>query len=450
MLHRSKLAALLVLVCVWPALAWGQQEMRSATKGASTPLPITGSAIDADHNALDVKCLSGCSGGGGGGGTSATDDAAFTPGTDAVTPAGFLFGDVAPDSVNEGDIGVGRMSANRNQYTTIRDAAGNERGANVNVSNELLTNANTELPAAAALADDTANPTVPGVGSYNMCWDGTNWDRCVKGTGGNGAVDANTQRVTLANDSTGVLASIGAISTSVTPGTSAAHLGKAEDAAHTTGDTGVMALCVRSATPTDRSVGGTDGDYEPCAVDASGRVHVSANLNTIGGNAISTGIGATGTGVQRVAPVSSSTTGAAPPAAGSYIVGLGSGATGGFLIGPTVADSFVNINVSTATTTLLVTGVSGRHVRISALNLVTAGANNVALISGTGATCGTGTTGMNGGTTAASGWNFPDNGGIAQGSGIGTINRTNATGDSVCIVTSAATQLSGRLAYAIY
>jgi len=46
--------------------AFAQQEARSAKKGASDPLPITGSVIDADHNALDVKCLSGCSGGGGG------------------------------------------------------------------------------------------------------------------------------------------------------------------------------------------------------------------------------------------------------------------------------------------------------------------------------------------------------------------------------------------------
>ena len=68
MLNRSKLVTLLVCLVCWPALAWGQQEMRSASKGASTPLPITGSAIDADHNALDVKCLSGCSGSGGGGG----------------------------------------------------------------------------------------------------------------------------------------------------------------------------------------------------------------------------------------------------------------------------------------------------------------------------------------------------------------------------------------------
>lgn len=73
-----------------------------------------------------------------GGGTSMTDDAAFTPGTTAITPMGAFFDDVAPDSVNEGDGGVVRMSGNRNLYVQLRDAAGNERGANVNASNELL------------------------------------------------------------------------------------------------------------------------------------------------------------------------------------------------------------------------------------------------------------------------------------------------------------------------
>jgi len=58
---------ILLILCAWPTFASAQQELRSSTKGTSTPLPITGSAIDADHNALDVKCLSGCSGGGGGG-----------------------------------------------------------------------------------------------------------------------------------------------------------------------------------------------------------------------------------------------------------------------------------------------------------------------------------------------------------------------------------------------
>lgn len=37
--------------------------------------------------------------------------------------------------------------------------------------------ADTELPAAAALADNTANPTVPGVGGFAMLWDGATWDR---------------------------------------------------------------------------------------------------------------------------------------------------------------------------------------------------------------------------------------------------------------------------------
>lgn len=35
----------------------------------------------------------------------------------------------------------------------------------------------TELPAAVALADGTANPTVPGVGAFLMGWDTVNWDR---------------------------------------------------------------------------------------------------------------------------------------------------------------------------------------------------------------------------------------------------------------------------------
>lgn len=47
-----------------------------------------------------------------------------------------------------------------------------------------------ELPAAAALTDNFANPTVPGVGGFLMGWDGTNWDRVgVSATGGRLQVD---------------------------------------------------------------------------------------------------------------------------------------------------------------------------------------------------------------------------------------------------------------------
>ncbi len=42
----------------------------------------------------------------------------------------------------------------------------------------------TELPAAAALADATANPTAPAVGGFGMLWNGATWDRVRGNTSG--------------------------------------------------------------------------------------------------------------------------------------------------------------------------------------------------------------------------------------------------------------------------
>jgi hypothetical protein len=47
----------------------------------------------------------------------------------------------------------------------------------------------TELPAAAALADAAANPTAPAVGAFNMVWNGATWDRLM----GNAAGGAEVQ-----------------------------------------------------------------------------------------------------------------------------------------------------------------------------------------------------------------------------------------------------------------
>jgi hypothetical protein len=108
----------------------------------------------------------------------------------------------------------------------------------------------------------------------------------VIGVAGNGASGTGVQRVTIANDSTGNIASIG---TSVTPGTAAANLGKAEDAAHSSGDTGVMMLGVREASPTDLSAGATDGDYEPLQVGKNGGLWVSQSAEAKGGMSVATG-----------------------------------------------------------------------------------------------------------------------------------------------------------------
>jgi len=257
------------------------------------------------------------------GGVSHTDDAAFTPAVDDVVPAAGVFDDTLPDSVDEGDAGAVRMSANRNLYVRVRDNAGNERGLNVDASGRALVDASgvavpvtdngttlsvddgagsltvdgtvsvsgavdtelttadldtgvgadtravvglvraesgggllvgsanplpvigaansgvdigdvtinnaagasavnvqdggnsltvdgsvgitgavdTELPAAAALADNMANPTAPAVGAHGLLWDGVTWDRAVNG----GGTEAAALRVTLANDSTGLV-----------------------------------------------------------------------------------------------------------------------------------------------------------------------------------------------------------------------------------------------------
>lgn len=69
--------------------------------------------------------------------TVKTDDAAFTPATDKVIMIGAQLDNTSTDSVDEGDAGALRMSANRNLYVNIRDNAGNERGLNIDASGRL-------------------------------------------------------------------------------------------------------------------------------------------------------------------------------------------------------------------------------------------------------------------------------------------------------------------------
>lgn len=75
---------------------------------------------------------------------------------------------------------------------------------------------------------------------------------------------------------------VATIGTSVTPGTSAAHLGKAEDAGHSSGDTGVFALGVRNDTLAD--VTNTTADYSQLSTDLKGRVMTAGAPRALKGN----------------------------------------------------------------------------------------------------------------------------------------------------------------------
>ncbi len=66
--------------------------------------------------------------------------------------------------------------------------------------------------------------------------------------------------------------------TRVIPGTTATSLGKAEDAAHTSGDVGVMSLVVQKTTAAALAA---DGDYAPPQVDANGRLRTIDAMNEV-------------------------------------------------------------------------------------------------------------------------------------------------------------------------
>lgn len=66
---------------------------------------------------------------------------------------------------------------------------------------------------------------------------------------------------------------VGTASSSVTPGTGATNLGKAEDAAAASGDTGILSLGVRNEA--QAALTSADGDYSGRSVDAAGNTYTN-------------------------------------------------------------------------------------------------------------------------------------------------------------------------------
>ncbi len=192
------------------------------------------------------------------------DDAAFTPATSKVMMAGFEFDDAAPDSIDEGDAGAARMSANRNIYTQIRDAAGNERGVNVNASNQLA----------------IAGPVTVASGGI------------ASGAIASGAIASGAV-------ASGAVASGAFASGSIAAGAIAAGATSfvaLEDDASANLDAGVKCMAVQKATPADTAA---DGDYMMLQMSA-GRLWTATNINQVGGTATDTNSGNKSAGTLRV------------------------------------------------------------------------------------------------------------------------------------------------------
>jgi len=127
-----------------------------------------------------------------GGVSGVVDDAAVTPGTTEVVMFGATFDDTSPDSVNEGDGGMVRMSANRNLYTTIRDAAGNERGLNIDSSGQIAVT----MASQGQIADDAAfTPATTRVTVSGYLADDTSTDSVDEGDGGAARMTLNRKQI---------------------------------------------------------------------------------------------------------------------------------------------------------------------------------------------------------------------------------------------------------------
>lgn len=103
----------------------------------------------------------------------------------------------------------------------------------------------------------------------------------------------------------------------------------------------------------------------------------------------------------------------------------------------------IPITISTATTTLLVTGIAGKSIYVTAIDIIAAGTGNIQFIAGTGATCGTGTVNVTGN------YNLTAQTGFTKAAGNGTV-WVLAQGLSLCAVTSQAVGMPGSLSYAIF
>jgi hypothetical protein len=343
----------------------------------------------------------------------------------------------------------------------------------------------TITPVAGSPADNESNTqTLLGrVGAYNFVFDGSTWDRWTGSVTVSGTVavtQSGTWTVQPGNTANTTAWKVdGSAVTQPISGTVTANMGTVTadpfganaDAASATGSisaklrfiastgipiTGTVTVGSHAVTnagtfATQSAITAASGSIASGAISSGAVASGAFASGSIASGAIASGAVASGAYGSDSGSFGVGATGAAPPAKGVLNAGLGSGATGGLLTGITVCDQDANINISTATTTLLITGVSGRKVHFCAINVgPVAAAQNIVLIEGTGATCGTGTAGFWGGTTAASGWNIAANGGLAYGIGFGDIAATTTTGDSVCAVTSAGVQTTGHIKYAIY
>lgn len=207
----------------------------------------------------------------------------------------------------------------------------------------------------------------------------------------------------------------------------------------------------------DAGAGSVDPLLTGCYASAAAPADVSADADatrewclrngaraiqpTFAGVLQSTGTGASGTGVPRVTVSNDSSL------AANQSVNVNQKGGAAVHADPCEREATSFIVIDQTAGEQLATGTASERIYICSLNLVTATAQNIALVSGTGTVCATSTGPMMGGTTAATGWNFGANGGIVLPAAGKKYSQTDTDADNVCLLQSGAGQVSGSMTY---
>lgn len=233
------------------------------------------------------------------------DDSAFTVGADDVSAMGMLADETTPDSVDEGDIGIPRMTLDRKQLNVLVDATTDSQRLAIdsNGSASAILAANSGVDIGDVTINNAAGASAVNIqdGGNSITVDGavtatTNFEYAEDSahtTGATGAFvlavrnDAGTalagldgDYIPLSTDSTGALRTTASLTSNVE---------YAEDSPHTTADTGNFILAVRRDTATSGT--SLDGDYASLNVNSSGDLYTTLDGETVtiqdGGNVIS-------------------------------------------------------------------------------------------------------------------------------------------------------------------
>lgn len=286
-------------------------------------------------------------------------------------------------------------------------------------------------------------------------------------TMGNGASGTGVQRVTIANDSSGIIALT----------TGAAQIGhlEANQSTNTAQINGVTVLMGNGASGTgaQRVTLASDSTGQVTLVDSGGTTVTNTTAHAIktfpvdpsSGTALTVPSSSNGTvdsGTTRVAIASNNSAvagmgvgvvGSAIPANAVTLGAASSGTTGGQLANVTVCDSQGWLNMTSATTTEIAPLVASQTIRICEVVAQAGGTTTMTFKRGTGTNCGTGTTAISPDfeLIAQAGFTLGNGLGVVLGpAGSGTVGGAATSGNAVCVTNSGSVNLHVLIRYAVY